>query len=111
MGADRWLSEHHSGLHAAGPERFPGNVREACCIGAAYWFASSTSFASLVVTIGRAFTDTFAGVAPGSVAPFRAAQLTGGAVTLGLTAAFFGRRVGASGPSERRDPRLAHGGL
>ncbi|WP_399122070.1 hypothetical protein [Streptomyces sp. N2A] len=69
------------------------------------------SFASPAVTIGRAFTDTFAGIAPGSVAPFRAAQLTGGAVTLGLTAAFFGRPVGAGDASERRDPRLAHGRL
>ncbi len=36
-------------------------------IGAAYWFTSSTSFANPAVTIGRAFTDTFAGIAPTSV--------------------------------------------
>jgi len=37
-------------------------------IGAAYWFTSSTSFANPAVTIARAFTNTFAGIAPGSVA-------------------------------------------
>jgi glycerol uptake facilitator-like aquaporin len=60
-------------------------------IGAAYWFTSSTSFANPAVTIGRAFTDTFAGIAPASVAPFLAAQLVGAAVGLGLVALSFGR--------------------
>ena len=46
-------------------------------IGAAYWFTSSTSFANPAVTIGRVFSDTFAGIAPGSVAPFVLAQLVG----------------------------------
>ena len=46
-------------------------------IGAAYWFTSSTSFANPAVTIGRIFSDTFAGIAPASVAPFLAAQLVG----------------------------------
>lgn len=46
-------------------------------IGAAYWFTSSTSFANPAVTIGRIFSDTFAGIAPSSVAPFLAAQLIG----------------------------------
>lgn len=46
-------------------------------IGAAYWFTSSTSFANPAVTIGRIFSDTFAGIAPGSVAPFILAQLAG----------------------------------
>ena len=36
-------------------------------IGAAYWFTSSTSFANPAVTVGRMFSDTFAGIAPGSV--------------------------------------------
>ncbi len=39
-------------------------------IGAAYFFTSSTSFANPAITIGRAFTDTFAGIAPASVAAF-----------------------------------------
>ncbi|SFG78181.1 aquaporin [Streptomyces mirabilis] len=60
-------------------------------IGAAYWFTSSTSFANPAVTVGRAFTDTFAGIAPASVAPFIAAQLVGAAVGLGLVAVVFGR--------------------
>lgn len=53
-------------------------------IGAAYWFTSSTSFANPAVTVGRMFSDTFAGIAPGSVLPFVLAQLVGGAVGVGL---------------------------
>lgn len=48
-------------------------------IGAAYFFTSSTSFANPAVSIARAFTDTFAGIAPTSVLPYLLAQ-TGGAV-------------------------------
>ncbi|WP_369166559.1 aquaporin [Streptomyces sp. R28] len=59
-------------------------------IGAAYWFTSSTSFANPAVTIGRTFTDTFAGIAPASVAPFIAAQLLGAALGLGLVTAVYG---------------------
>lgn len=51
-------------------------------IGAAYWFTSSTSFANPAVTLGRMFTDTFAGIAPGSAPAFVLAQLLG--ATLGL---------------------------
>ncbi len=47
-------------------------------IGAAYWFASSTSFANPAITVGRMFSDTFAGIAPASVSGFVAAQLVGG---------------------------------
>jgi arsenate reductase len=54
-------------------------------IGAAYWFTSSTSFANPAVTIGRVFSDTFAGIAPASVAPFIAAQIVGAFVGLALT--------------------------
>ena len=46
-------------------------------IGAAYFFTSSTSFANPAITIGRMFTDTFAGIAPTSVMPFIAAQVVG----------------------------------
>jgi arsenate reductase len=53
-------------------------------IGAAYWFTSSTSFANPAVTIGRAFTDTFAGIEPTSVPGFIAAQIVGGALGLAL---------------------------
>ncbi|MEV6480258.1 aquaporin [Streptomyces sp. NPDC051576] len=60
-------------------------------IGAAYWFTSSTSFANPAVTIGRAFTDTFAGIAPGSVAPFIGAQLLGAVAGLAAVAVVYGR--------------------
>ena len=53
-------------------------------IGAAYWFTSSTSFANPAVTIGRIFSDTFAGIAPTSVPGFVIAQLVGAAVGAGL---------------------------
>jgi len=53
-------------------------------IGAAYFFTSSTSFANPAVSIGRAFTDTFAGIEPASVAPFVAAQLVGAGLAVGL---------------------------
>lgn len=49
-------------------------------IAAAYWFTSSTSFANPAVTVARAFSDTFAGIAPSSVAAFIAAQALGGAL-------------------------------
>lgn len=61
----------------------------AAWIGAAYWFTSSTSFANPAVTIGRIFTDTFAGIAPASAAAFVAAQTVGAAVGLGLTAILY----------------------
>jgi glycerol uptake facilitator-like aquaporin len=49
-------------------------------IGAAYWFTSSTSFANPAVTVGRVFSDSFAGIAPGSVPGFVVAQLIGAGV-------------------------------
>jgi arsenate reductase len=49
-------------------------------IGAAYWATSSTSFANPAVTVARAFTDTFAGIAPASVPGFVAAQAVGAAL-------------------------------
>jgi glycerol uptake facilitator-like aquaporin len=58
-------------------------------IGAAYWFTSSTSFANPAVTVGRIFSDTFAGIAPTSALYFIAAQLVGGLVGLGLVRFFF----------------------
>jgi glycerol uptake facilitator-like aquaporin len=70
------------------------SVAVASYIGAAYWFTSSTSFANPAVTIGRAFTDTFAGIAPSSVAPFLAAQVLGGAVGLVLVTVVFARTEG-----------------
>ena len=51
-------------------------------ITAAYWFTASTSFANPAVTIARAFSNTFAGIAPISVLPFIIAQLVGMALAL-----------------------------
>jgi arsenate reductase len=53
-------------------------------IGAAYWFTSSTSFANPAISVGRIFSDTFAGIAPASVPAFVLAQLAGGLAALGL---------------------------
>ncbi len=58
-------------------------------IGAAYWFTSSTSFANPAVTVGRAFTDTFAGIAPASVPGFVLAQLAGLVVGVALLLALY----------------------
>ena len=58
-------------------------------IGAAYWFTSSTSFANPAVTVGRVFSDTFAGISPGSVPAFVLAQLIGGAIAVGLVRWFY----------------------
>ena len=58
-------------------------------IGAAYWFTSSTSFANPAVTIGRAFSNTFAGIAPASIPGFIVAQLVGGIVGVGLIVALY----------------------
>jgi arsenate reductase len=65
-------------------------------IGAAYWFTSSTSFANPAVTIGRAFTDTFAGIAPASVPGFLVAQVVGAILAVGLLVVLYpnvGRRA------------------
>ena len=53
-------------------------------IGAAYFFTSSTSFANPAITVGRMFSDTFAGIAPASVPAFVVAQLVGGVVAIGV---------------------------
>src|SRR5688572_22454472 len=58
-------------------------------IGGAYWFTSSTSFANPAVTVGRAFTDTFAGIAPASVPGFVVAQIAGLLVGGGLLLALY----------------------
>ena len=58
-------------------------------IGAAYFFTSSSSFANPAITIGRMFTDTFAGIAPASALPFIAAQLVGATAAWFLVRALF----------------------
>ena len=54
-------------------------------IGSAYFFTSSTSFANPAVTVGRIFSDSFAGIAPECVLKFIVAQILGAFIGLGLT--------------------------
>jgi arsenate reductase len=56
----------------------------AAWIGSAYFFTSSTSFANPAVTIGRVFSDTFAGINAASVLPFIIAQLIGAMLGVAL---------------------------
>ena len=69
-------------------------------IGAAYFFTSSTSFANPAITVGRMFSDTFAGIAPSSAPSFIAAQLVGGALAVGLIVCSIPAHTGAG----KRDP-------
>jgi len=59
----------------------------AAWIGSAYFFTSSTSFANPAVTVGRIFSDSFAGIAPDCVLKFIAAQILGAIIGLGLVKA------------------------
>ena len=70
------------GCNAKAPAAMPFAV--GLYITSAYWFTASTSFANPAVTIARALSDTFAGIAPGGVATFIAAQIAGmlGAVAI-----------------------------
>ena len=70
-------------------------------ITAAYWFTASTSFANPAVTIARAFSDTFAGIALGGVLAFVFAQVIG-AVSGVLVARHLFRTVGAETADGRR---------
>ena len=58
-------------------------------IGAAYFFTSSASFANPAITVGRMFSDTFAGIAPASAPAYIAAQVTGGVLAVGLIRALY----------------------
>lgn len=76
-----------SGLARRSPALIAGAVGS--YIAGAYFVTSSTSFANPAVTVGRAFSDTFAGIAPGSVPGFVLAQLVGLAVGIGLLLALY----------------------
>jgi arsenate reductase len=71
-----------AGLAGRSPALTAGTV--GAYIGAAYFFTSSTSFANPAVTFGRVFSDSFAGIAPGSAPAYVVAQLVGLAVGVGL---------------------------
>jgi len=64
-------------------------VAVAVYIGAAYWFTSSTSFANPAGTIGRSFSNTFAGISPGDILHFCVAQLIGALLALFVYNSFF----------------------
>lgn len=85
-GTGQWLPEAIAtfGLLLVILRAPPGRVAAlvAVYIGAAYWFTASTSFANPAATVGRMFSGSFAGIAPGSVSGFVGAQLLGAAVAL-----------------------------
>jgi glycerol uptake facilitator-like aquaporin len=60
-------------------------------IGAAYLFTSSTSFANPAITVGRMFSNTFAGIAPSSAPSFIGAQVVGGLLAIGLVLVLYPR--------------------
>lgn len=62
-------------------------------IGAGYFFTSSTSFANPAVTVGRIFSDSFAGIAPSSVAGFVLFQILGAGLALGLATLLFPKKA------------------
>jgi len=64
-------------------------------IGAAYFFTSSTSFANPAITVGRMFSDTFAGIAPSSAPTFIAAQVVGGVLAFVVIKALYPRLTSA----------------
>jgi len=67
-------------------------------ITSAYWFTASTSFANPAVTIARSLSDTFAGIAPGGVVAFIAAQLAGAALAMVLSGWLWGQQVKPAHP-------------
>jgi len=96
-GTGQWLAEAVAtfglllaifGCLARAPSMVPHVV--GLYITAAYWFTASTSFANPAVTIARALSDSFAGIAPENVAAFIAAQLAG-ALLATLCAGWFWR--------------------
>lgn len=83
-GAGQWFAEGVAtfglvltifGCLAATPSAIPYAV--GLYITAAYWFTASTSFANPAVTLARALSDTFAGIAPAGVLAFIIAQMFG----------------------------------
>jgi arsenate reductase len=88
-------------------ERAPAAV--GAYIGAAYWFTSSTSFANPAITIGRMFSDTFAGIAPASVIPFILTQFAGGALAVLLLRTLY-PDASASAANQAADVMLPHPG-
>jgi glycerol uptake facilitator-like aquaporin len=81
-GMPQWLGEFVATLGLILVAFTSPSIKEACWrvpawIAGAYWFTSSTSFANPAITIGRALSDSFAGIRPQDVPGFVAAQLAG----------------------------------
>ncbi|MFJ5093409.1 aquaporin [Streptomyces sp. NPDC088557] len=88
----------HTGRSSLAP------VAVAGYIGAAIWFTSSGSYANPAATVGRAFTDSFTGIAPSSVPGFVGAQLLGGVAGVLLAGVLYGtsRASGEPNPAGSR---------
>ena len=85
-------------------------------IGAAYWFTSSTSFANPAITVGRMFSNTFAGIAPSSAPSFIGAQILGGALAIAVIKALYPHVTPAEAaevivPHHSDTARAAHDGI
>lgn len=97
-GPGQWLSEMvaTAGLVLVAfrsPSLDQAAWRVSLWIGAAYWFTASTSFANPAITIGRALSDTFAGIRPADVPGFIGAQVAGGLAGMLLLRALAERTV------------------
>ena len=95
-GAGQWFAEFVAtfglvltifGCSAKAPAAVPFAV--GLYITSAYWFTASTSFANPAVTVARALTDSFAGIAPAGVAAFIAAQIAGMLAAVALAPLFW----------------------
>jgi len=99
-GFAQWLSE---GVATAGlivvafssPTISAAAWRVSAWIGAAYWFTASTSFANPAITLGRALTDSFAGIRPEDAAGFIAAQCVGAVAGVMLLRLFAEQKAAA----------------
>ena len=76
-------------------------------IGAAYFFTSSTSFANPAITVGRMFSNTFAGIAPSSVPSFVGAQIVGGVLAFVVIKSLYPGVTAAGGIRHHLSPPLA----
>ena len=76
-------------------------------IGAAYFFTSSTSFANPAITVGRMFSNTFAGIAPSSAPSFIAAQIVGGVVAVVVIKGVLYPDITAAEAADAVSPHLA----
>ena len=75
----------------------------AAWIGAAYWFTSSTSFANPAITLGRALSDTFAGIRMVDAPMFIASQFAGALVGLGVGKLLFPGKGHAMEPAPSQE--------